>query len=96
MSGVVKPSEPLWALASNEGELYYWTLHHNEQCGITLRDVPCRVIPGHNKVVPLELVEAIKEEGKHIHGVLSEGHFVNAGEIVALLQAIDAALGGAL
>lgn len=89
MCGTVKPSEPLWALANDEGELYYWTLHHNEQCGVTLQDVPCRVIPGHGKVVPVELVEAIQQAMTAKHG--------SAREAVAGVQAaIDAALEGAV
>ena len=51
-----KASGPLWAITPDGGEIFSNEVH----CGPPgASDHPCRVIPGHGRVVPVELVEAI-------------------------------------
>lgn len=57
MTDRAKPSGPLWAWADSAGTVQVGSISPIE--GNVTR-FPVRVVPGHGKVVPLELVEAIQ------------------------------------
>lgn len=81
-----KPSGPLWAWADSSGALQIGSLSPVEG---SMTRFPVRVIPGHGKVVPVELVEAIDLafDGSNAH---SDQWITN------VRAAIKAALGGAM
>ena len=85
MTDRAKPSGPLWATTNDAGVLSHYSTITSEQPG----DQPCRLIPGHGKVVPVELVEAIDLafDGSNAH---SDQWITN------VRSAIKAALGGAM
>lgn len=85
MTDRAKPSGPLWATTNDAGVLSHYSTITSEQPG----DQPCRLIPGHGKVVPVELVEAIDLafDGSNAH---SDQWITN------VRAAIKAALGGAM
>lgn len=53
-----RASGPLFATTNDAGVLSHYSTITSEQPG----DQPCRLIPGHGKVVPVELVEAIEAQ----------------------------------
>lgn len=92
-----KPSRPLWALevhgnlsaatAVNSRLAYhecYWTILH-----------PCRLVPGHGKVVPVELVEAIRDRYEALLRHYGD-QWLDVEPVAEVSDAIDAALGGAM
>jgi len=99
-----KPSGPLWTVAYNESgaivdsDGVYQEKSDAENTASWLNTgpnvvnfasaVPCRILPGHGKWVPLELVEAIATE---FHGSLN----VTDGWIERVGAAIHAAKEGA-
>ena len=94
MSDVVaKPSGPQWALANLDGEIFMWSVtgrHEFRDMSSAELIVPVRTIPGHGKVVPVELVEAINAA----MGQFTERCGADAEE--AVYNAIDKALAGAV
>lgn len=89
MTDRAKPSGPLWATTNDAGVLSHYSTITSEQPG----DQPCRLIPGHGKVVPLDLVEAVVEVLKWRGGntpcpCCDDDRYLRA--------ATDAALGGAM
>lgn len=88
MTDRAKPSGPLWAVPLLDGgELFPSVLSETDYVsGVSRR---CRLIPGHGKVVPVELVEAIDLafDGSNAH---SDQWITN------VRAAIKAALGGAM
>lgn len=87
MTDRAKPSGPLWATTNDAGVLSHYSTITSEQPG----DQPCRLIPGHGKVVPVELVEAIKDVSRLVE---RGDEYVDV--YAKLYAAIDAALGGAM
>jgi len=75
-----KASGPLWAFTSHRGEILTPLLVSQ----VAQYNTPCRLIPGHGRVVPVELVEAIES---------AMGTYINGSEVHA---AIRAAMEGAV
>lgn len=59
MANKSKASGPLWATVDSDDDLVGSC---SEMEGAGGRNVPCRLLPGHGKWVPVELVEAIEAQ----------------------------------
>ena len=83
-----RPSGPLWVDVDGEGNMNpYAVLRNSPRAAALPSFVSCRLIPGHGRVVPVELVEAIAKECARID---PDGYH---GRLVDL---VEAALGGAM
>jgi len=86
-----KASGPLWAWANGEGGIDYEDVRKRKdgpEC------IPVRLIPGHGKVVPLELVEAIRKAYDNVCDAEDEDDCIDAHDVLA--RAFDAAVKGAI
>lgn len=82
-----RASGPMWA-ATEEGKLY-GAVPSRLRDG----DIPCRILPGHGKWVPVELVETIRKEMASLTRKMFEGSYTES-DVAAVHQAIDAAKEG--
>jgi len=83
-----RASGPLWTFTRTDGVLNHTFALPNGP--VSKEDVPCRLIPGHGKVVPVELVTAINIAIEHYTMRGDQGDYAN------LCAAIDAAIKGAI
>jgi len=86
-----KASGPLWTWDGNYGDTPFSVF--GADCGGML---PCRLIPGHGRVVPVELVEAISRASDKAQDKLAEFGDTTPGDWDCVIDAIRAALEGAV